>query len=138
VRWSGCGAAGTYANLVRQAKSKQKILDKMEAAGLTKPVVHHKTFSFTFPECEKLPPPVLPFVNVSFAYSGKEADMLYRVRCCACACADLHIRRSCAIPTSPHAYGICTASATDAGICRTEEISARVATCVYLLSWGLL
>jgi hypothetical protein len=27
-------SAGTYANLVRQAKSKQKIIDKMEAAGL--------------------------------------------------------------------------------------------------------
>lgn len=27
--------AGTYANLVKQAKSKQKILDKMYEAGLT-------------------------------------------------------------------------------------------------------
>ena len=72
--------AGTYSNLVKQAKSKQKILDKMEADGLTPPVVHHRPFSFSFPDCEKLPPPVLPFVNVSFAYSGKEEDMLYRVR----------------------------------------------------------
>jgi len=31
-------SAGTYANLVRQAKSKQKILDKMEAAGLIEKV----------------------------------------------------------------------------------------------------
>eukprot|EP00967_Tisochrysis_lutea_P067678 scaffold88470_cov24-Tisochrysis_lutea.AAC.3 len=31
-------SCGTYANLVRQAKSKQKILDKMEADGLTPPV----------------------------------------------------------------------------------------------------
>lgn len=30
-------SCGTYANLVRQAKSKQKILDKMEADGLTQP-----------------------------------------------------------------------------------------------------
>lgn len=65
---------------MRQAKSKQKILDKMEAAGLTKPVTHQRTFAFSFPDCEKLPPPVLPFVDVSFAYSGKEEDMLYRVR----------------------------------------------------------
>ena len=65
---------------MKQAKSKQKILDKMEADGLTPPVVHHRPFSFSFPDCEKLPPPVLPFVNVSFAYSGKEEDMLYRVR----------------------------------------------------------
>lgn len=31
-------SAGTYANLVRQAKSKQKIIDKMEAAGLIEKV----------------------------------------------------------------------------------------------------
>lgn len=65
---------------MRQAKSKQKILDKMEAVGLTKPVVHTRSFTFTFPDCDKLPPPVLPFIDVSFAYSGKEEDMLYRVR----------------------------------------------------------
>ena len=69
----------TYANLVRQAKSKQKILDKMYEAGLTKPVQHRATFTFQFPDCDKLPPPVLPFVDVSFSYSGKEEDMLYRV-----------------------------------------------------------
>jgi ATP-binding cassette subfamily F protein 2 len=33
---------------------------------------------FRFPECDKLPPPVLPFVDVSFSYSGKEEDMLYK------------------------------------------------------------
>jgi len=71
-------SCGTYANLVRQAKSKQKILDKMEADGLTPPVIHERTFAFQFPDCDKLPPPVLPFIDVSFAYSGKEADMLYR------------------------------------------------------------
>jgi ATP-binding cassette subfamily F protein 2 len=32
-------SCGTYSNLVRQAKSKQKILDKMVEAGLTPPVV---------------------------------------------------------------------------------------------------
>ena len=69
----------TYANLVRQAKSKQKILDKMYEAGLTKPVQHRASFTFSFPDCDKLPPPVLPFVDVSFSYSGKEEDMLYRV-----------------------------------------------------------
>lgn len=41
--------AGTYANLVKQAKSKQKILDKMYEAGLTQPVQHEQTFSFQFP-----------------------------------------------------------------------------------------
>ena len=75
----------TYANLVRQAKSKQKILDKMYEAGLTKPVQHRQTFTFQFPDCDKLPPPVLPFIDVSFAYSGKEEDMLYRVRRWVCS-----------------------------------------------------
>lgn len=54
----------------------------MYEAGLTKPVQHRATFTFQFPDCDKLPPPVLPFVDVSFAYSGKEEDMLYRVSCC--------------------------------------------------------
>ena len=70
---------GTYSNLVKQAKSKQKILDKMEAAGLTPPVQHESTFHFQFPDCDKLPPPVLPFQDVSFAYSGQDKDCLYRV-----------------------------------------------------------
>mmetsp|Transcript_6780 Transcript_6780/g.7767 ORF Transcript_6780/g.7767 Transcript_6780/m.7767 type:complete len:603 (+) Transcript_6780:211-2019(+) len=70
-------SCGTYANLVKQAKSKQKILDKMEADGLTPPVKTEHTFNFRFPETEKLPPPVLPFINVSFSYSGKKEDYLY-------------------------------------------------------------
>ena len=70
-------SCGTYANLVRQAKSKQKILDKMYEAGLTPPVRKEATFNFAFPDCEKLPPPVLPFIDVSFSYSGKKEDFLY-------------------------------------------------------------
>lgn len=70
-------SAGTYANLVRQAKSRQKILDKMEADGLIQPVVQEKVFSFRFPEVEKLPPPVLAFDDMSFSYSGKDEDNLY-------------------------------------------------------------
>ena len=70
---------GTYSNLVKQAKSKQKILDKMEAAGLTPPVQHESTFHFQFPDTDKLPPPVLPFQGVSFSYSGEDKDTLYRV-----------------------------------------------------------
>lgn len=71
-------SCGTYANLVRQAKSKQKILDKMEEKGLTEKVVDDKNFNFTFAECEKLPPPVLTFVDVAFAYSGNMKDALYK------------------------------------------------------------
>lgn len=70
-------SAGTYANLVRQAKSRQKILDKMEADGLIEKVVPDKVFSFRFPSVEKLPPPVLSFDNVTFSYSGDAADNLY-------------------------------------------------------------
>ena len=70
-------SCGTYSNLVRQAKSKQKILDKMVEAGLTEPVKAKAKFSFAFSECEKLPPPVLTFANVSFAYSGFWKDRLY-------------------------------------------------------------
>ncbi|KAI7873054.1 P-loop containing nucleoside triphosphate hydrolase protein [Spinellus fusiger] len=71
-------SAGTYANLVRQAKSKQKIIDKMEAAGLIEKVEKPHAFKFTFTDVDKLPPPVLAFQEVSFAYSGKVADCLYR------------------------------------------------------------
>lgn len=31
-----------------------------------------------YADCEKLPPPVLPFQNVSFSYSGNEEGMLYK------------------------------------------------------------
>eukprot|EP00218_Dolichomastix_sp_CCMP3274_P013147 CAMPEP_0170144196 /NCGR_PEP_ID=MMETSP0033_2-20121228/13349_1 /TAXON_ID=195969 /ORGANISM="Dolichomastix tenuilepis, Strain CCMP3274" /LENGTH=636 /DNA_ID=CAMNT_0010380681 /DNA_START=124 /DNA_END=2034 /DNA_ORIENTATION=- len=71
-------SCGTYANMVKQAQSKQKIIDKMMAAGLTEPVSRERTFKFKFPECGKLPPPVVPFVDVSFSYSGKKEDYLYR------------------------------------------------------------
>ncbi|CAG8465223.1 2901_t:CDS:2 [Racocetra fulgida] len=64
-------SAGTYANLVRQAKSKQKIIDKMEAAGLVEKVETPSTFKFKFADVEKLPPPVLQFDQVSFSYNGR-------------------------------------------------------------------
>ncbi|CAG8690391.1 2384_t:CDS:10, partial [Acaulospora morrowiae] len=72
-------SAGTYANLVRQAKSKQKIIDKMEAAGLIEKVETPSTFKFKFQDVEKLPPPVLQFDQVSFSYNGstKSEDLLY-------------------------------------------------------------
>jgi ATP-binding cassette, subfamily F, member 2 len=71
-------SAGTYANLVRQAKSRQKILDKMEADGFIQPVVSDRVFTFRFADVEKLPPPVLSLDNVTFSYSGKAADNLYK------------------------------------------------------------
>jgi ATP-binding cassette subfamily F protein 2 len=70
-------SCGTYSNLVRQAKSKQKIIDKMEAAGLVEKVVEEPKFNFRFPEVGYLSPPVLSFQKVSFSYSGKKEDELY-------------------------------------------------------------
>jgi ATP-binding cassette subfamily F protein 2 len=70
-------SSGTYSNLVKQAKSKQKILDKMEAKGLTEKVVSDHKFNFRFPEISRLAPPVLSFIGLGFAYSGKKEDMLY-------------------------------------------------------------
>ncbi|KAI7905902.1 P-loop containing nucleoside triphosphate hydrolase protein [Cokeromyces recurvatus] len=71
-------SAGTYANLVRQAKSKQKIIDKMEAQGLIEKVENPLPFKFSFTDVPKLPPPVLAFQDVSFAYDGNMDHCLYR------------------------------------------------------------
>ncbi|PPQ71446.1 hypothetical protein CVT25_013612 [Psilocybe cyanescens] len=70
-------SAGTYANLVRQAKSKQKIIDKMEAAGLIEKIEIGKALRFNFEDIRKLPPPIIAFDTVAFSYSGKKADYLY-------------------------------------------------------------
>ncbi|OMJ17099.1 putative ABC transporter ATP-binding protein [Smittium culicis] len=70
-------SAGTYANLVRQAKSKQKIIDKMEAAGLIEKVIPPMKYSFRFADVQKLPPPVLSFDQVAFSYDGKIENALY-------------------------------------------------------------
>lgn len=63
--------------VVKQAKSRQKILDKMEADGFIQPVVPDKIFTFRFGDVEKLPPPVLSLDDVSFSYSGNPKDYLY-------------------------------------------------------------
>ena len=70
-------SAGTYANLVKQAKSRQKILDKMEADGFIQKVHEDRVFTFRFADVEKLPPPVLSFDDVTFSYSGNANDTLY-------------------------------------------------------------
>mmetsp|Transcript_21648 Transcript_21648/g.33882 ORF Transcript_21648/g.33882 Transcript_21648/m.33882 type:complete len:625 (+) Transcript_21648:183-2057(+) len=70
-------SCGTYANLVKQAQSKQKIIDKMVEAGLTEKPEMERSVKFAFPDCDKLPPPVLAINDVSFAYSGKKEDFLY-------------------------------------------------------------
>ncbi|KAH8924915.1 ATP-binding cassette, sub-family F, member 2 [Atractiella rhizophila] len=57
-------SAGTYANLVKQAKSKQKIIDKMEAAGLIEPVFVPKPLRFNFDDIRKMPPPIIAFNDI--------------------------------------------------------------------------
>ncbi|KAI0337044.1 P-loop containing nucleoside triphosphate hydrolase protein [Trametopsis cervina] len=71
-------SAGTYANLVKQAKSKQKIIDKMEAAGLIEKVETPRPLRFNFEDVSKLPPPIIAFNEVAFSYSGKREDYLYQ------------------------------------------------------------
>ncbi|KAH9833878.1 P-loop containing nucleoside triphosphate hydrolase protein [Rhodofomes roseus] len=71
-------SAGTYANLVKQAKSKQKIIDKMEAAGLIEKIEVPRPLRFHFEDVSKLPPPILAFNDVAFSYSGKKEDYLYQ------------------------------------------------------------
>ncbi|KAI8927523.1 P-loop containing nucleoside triphosphate hydrolase protein [Entophlyctis helioformis] len=71
-------SCGTYANLVRQAKSRQKILDKMEADGLIEKVEKPREFDFVFASCGPLPPPVLSFTEMSFAYDGNLKNAIYR------------------------------------------------------------
>jgi ATP-binding cassette subfamily F protein 2 len=71
-------SCGTYANKVSQGKSRQKVLDKMEAAGLIEKVVEDKKIQFGFPDCGELPLPILHIDDVSFSYNGKATDYLYK------------------------------------------------------------
>lgn len=71
-------SCGTFSNLVRQAKSRQKVLDKMEAAGLVEKVEKPREFKFRFQNLGKLPPPVISFNQVWFSYSGKKSEALYK------------------------------------------------------------
>jgi len=71
-------SCGTYSNLRKQAESKQKIIDKMTEKGLTQKPLADPVYMFTFPNSEKLAPPVMAFNNVAFSYSGKKDDYLYK------------------------------------------------------------
>jgi ATP-binding cassette subfamily F protein 2 len=71
-------SCGTFANLRKQADSKQKIIDKMIEAGLTEKPVPDPQYAFKFPSSEQLPPPVMAFNDVAFAWDGKRENQLYR------------------------------------------------------------
>ena len=58
-----------------QAQSKQKVIDKMVEAGLTKPPQEDPAYEFFFPDPGKLPTPVIGVDGVSFAYPGGAPDL---------------------------------------------------------------
>ena len=70
-------SCGTYANLVRQAKSRQKILDKMEEDGLIEMPYEEPRFRFKFADAGDLAPPLISFSEVAFSYSGEKKDYLF-------------------------------------------------------------
>jgi ATP-binding cassette subfamily F protein 2 len=70
-------SCGTYANLVRQGKSREKQLQKMIDDGLLEPPYSDPIFRFKFPETSKLPPPLISFADVAFSYSGAKKDYLF-------------------------------------------------------------
>jgi dihydroxyacetone kinase DhaKLM complex PTS-EIIA-like component DhaM len=59
-------SCGTYANLVRQAKSREKILEKMEADGLLEMPYQEPLFRFKFADAGDLSPPLISFSEVAF------------------------------------------------------------------------
>ena len=71
-------SCGTYANLIKQAKSRQKILDKMEADGLIEMPWTDPIFRFSFPDAGDMAPPLISFSEVAFSYSGEVKDYLFK------------------------------------------------------------
>jgi ATP-binding cassette subfamily F protein 2 len=65
------------AKLARQAQSKEKVLAKMEAKGLTEKVSQDKVLVLQFYDPGTLPPPVVQFNHVHFGYSPDPKDELY-------------------------------------------------------------
>jgi ATP-binding cassette, subfamily F, member 2 len=70
-------SCGTYANLVRQAKSREKQLNKMIDDGLIEMPYTDPIFRFSFTDSGKLPPPLISFSEVAFSYSGKKDEYLF-------------------------------------------------------------
>jgi ATP-binding cassette subfamily F protein 2 len=58
------------AKMVRQAQSREKLLQKKLEAGLTNMPESDPEYDWTFPDAGQLPVPVLSIENVSFAYPG--------------------------------------------------------------------
>jgi len=65
------------AKLARQAQSKEKTLAKMVEGGLTQKVETERSINFYFPDCGKLPPPVLAVNHISFGYR-EDRPLIYK------------------------------------------------------------
>jgi len=63
------------AKMVRQSQSREKLLEKKLAAGLTMKPEEQKLWDWSFPDAGHLPVPVLAIQDVSFAYPN--SDPLY-------------------------------------------------------------
>lgn len=61
------------AKMVRQSQSREKLLEKKLAAGLTNKPEEVKLWDWSFPDAGDLPVPVLAIQNVSFAYPKCES-----------------------------------------------------------------
>eukprot|EP00033_Pygsuia_biforma_P000092 GCRY01000116.1.p1 GENE.GCRY01000116.1~~GCRY01000116.1.p1 ORF type:complete len:586 (-),score=132.54 GCRY01000116.1:67-1824(-) len=67
------------AKLAKQAQSKEKTLKKMVEGGLTEKPQGERRVVFKFPECGKLAPPVLMFVEVTFKYPTGTENLFEKV-----------------------------------------------------------
>lgn len=65
------------AKLARQAQSKEKVLAKMVAGGLTEKVSDEKVKQFYFFDPGYIPPPVIMVQNVAFRY-GDDKPLIYK------------------------------------------------------------
>jgi len=64
--------------LARQAQSREKWLKRMEDAGLTEAVTSERMLNFYFMHTDKIPPPVMMFEGVDFAYPSAPDKVLYK------------------------------------------------------------
>jgi ATP-binding cassette subfamily F protein 2 len=71
-------SCGTFANLVKQAQSRQKILDKMEADGLIVMPFVEPIFRFQFYDGGKIDGVLVSASDVAFSYTGRKEDYLFK------------------------------------------------------------
>jgi len=71
-------SCGTFANLVKQAQSRQKILDKMEADGLLKMPFVDPVFKFKFKDAGGIDGVLVSSSGCAFAYTGEKKDYLFK------------------------------------------------------------